>query len=267
MSVLSEHTMMPTPTGPAATAAFDRGKHVSLALTLMVHLLLLAFLFYGVRWQTDVPAAVEVELVSEMPVSAPTTPAVTPPPRPQPPAPPVVRSTGAPQPQAVPPSRPDIALKDERKEKDKLKPKPVTPPPQPDPYQQQIDQELKRAEANRRVMEQRHAADRELNELRAAQQAAANAKAMADYMARIRGRIKGNIILPADIKGNPEAVFEVVQFPSGEILSVRLVKRSGDDRYDAAVERAILKSSPLPKPGRDDLFSRELKLTFHPFED
>ena len=90
---------------------------------------------------------------------------------------------------------------------------------------------------------------------------------MADYTGKIKAKIKGNIILPADIKGNPEAIFEVVQVPSGEILSVRLKKTSGHAGYDAAVERAILKSSPLPKPERGDLFARDLTLKFHPLED
>ena len=36
--------------------------------------------------------------------------------------------------------------------------------------------------------------------------------------------------------------------------------------YDTAVERAILKSSPLPKPDKGELFERELILTFRPHE-
>jgi colicin import membrane protein len=57
-----------------------------------------------------------------------------------------------------------------------------------------------------------------------------------------------------------------VQLPTGEVLTIRLVKSSGNSAYDAAVERAILKSSPLPLPPSRDLFSRELKLTFRPHD-
>ena len=74
----------------------------------------------------------------------------------------------------------------------------------------------------------------------------------------------GNIVLPPDIKGDPESIFDVVQLPTGEVLSVKLRKSSGHPGYDGAVERAILKSSPLPRPDRPDLFDRELKLTFRP---
>jgi colicin import membrane protein len=48
------------------------------------------------------------------------------------------------------------------------------------------------------------------------------------------------------------------------VLSIRLARSSGNAAYDAAVERAILKSSPLPLPASRELFSRELKLTFRP---
>ncbi|HTY99784.1 MAG TPA: energy transducer TonB, partial [Rhodocyclaceae bacterium] len=83
---------------------------------------------------------------------------------------------------------------------------------------------------------------------------------------RIRGKIRGNIVLPPDLPGNPVAVFDVVQLPSGEVISARLAKPSGFPAYDAAVERAILKSSPLPKPDSPADFSRTLNLTFCPQE-
>jgi hypothetical protein len=47
------------------------GKRISIALAVAVHLLLAAFLFYGVSWQTKAPDAVEVELVRAAPDPAP----------------------------------------------------------------------------------------------------------------------------------------------------------------------------------------------------
>jgi colicin import membrane protein len=76
--------------------------------------------------------------------------------------------------------------------------------------------------------------------------------------------VRQNWILPPDLQGNPECVFEVVQLPTGEVISVRLLKPSGNPAYDTAVERAILKSSPLPLPEPRSLFARQLKLTFRP---
>jgi colicin import membrane protein len=115
--------------------------------------------------------------------------------------------------------------------------------------------------------------ERELRELIARKQAeaeraqaAARAKALNEYIARIQVKVKSNWILPPDLQGNPEAIFDVVQLPTGEVLTIRLVKSSGNPAYDAAVERAILKSSPLPLPASRELFHRELKLTFHPHD-
>jgi colicin import membrane protein len=78
--------------------------------------------------------------------------------------------------------------------------------------------------------------------------------------------VRGNVILPPDLPGNPEAIFEVVQLPTGEILEVLLRKSSGVRAYDEAVQRAILKSSPLPRPERADLFQRTLTLKFRPID-
>ena len=76
------------------------------------------------------------------------------------------------------------------------------------------------------------------------------------------------MILPPDIPGNPEGVYEVVQLPTGEIISAEIRKSSGSRIYDDAVLRAILKSSPLPlpKPDASDIFQRSLILKFRPHE-
>src|SRR6185437_2265821 len=103
---------------------------------------------------------------------------------------------------------------------------------------------------------------------RAQQAAAATAqsRAEADWIDRIRSKIRSNVNLPPEISGNPEAVFDVVQLPTGEVLSVRIQKSSGIPAYDDAVQRALVKSSQLPPPQRPDLFQRELVLRFHPHE-
>ena len=122
-----------------------------------------------------------------------------------------------------------------------------------------------RAQAER---ESRMRAEAEREARGRADQAAAGArnKAQLDWIDRIRSRIRGNINLPPDIPGNPEAVFDVVQLPTGEIIDVKLRKSSGVRAYDEAVQRAILKSSPLPKPVPADLFQRNLELHFRPLD-
>jgi colicin import membrane protein len=101
---------------------------------------------------------------------------------------------------------------------------------------------------------------------RDAAERAARDRLRGEWIDRIRAKIKGNLTLPPDLAGNPEAVFEVVQLPTGEIIDVQLRKSSGVRAYDDAVQRAILKSSPLPSPARVEDFQRALTLRFRPAE-
>lgn len=244
---------------PIRPPANKAGKRISIALAIGVHLLLAGFLFYGVRWQTKSTDAVEVELVRAVPEPAPAAPVAVPPAPTPPPAP---KPVPVPEPKPLPPPpKPDIAIKE--KEKPKPPPKVEPAPPRVDPFQEQLKREAE--QLNQR--KQADSAAQELAQLKASQAASSRNKAMADYLGRIRGKIKGNIVVPPEVKGNPEAVFDVTQLPSGEIVTVRLKRSSGHAALDAAIERAILKSNPLPKPEPADLFSRSLELRFKPLDD
>ena len=126
-----------------------------------------------------------------------------------------------------------------------------------------VDRINREATENMAAQQRADAADRAAKDAVAAK---ARSRAEGDYVAKIRGKIKGNIILANDPTGNPEAVFEVNQLPTGEVIDVRLTKSSGNPAYDQAVERAILKSSPLPKPDTPEIFQRRLTLKFRPIE-
>jgi len=231
----------------------------SFALAALVHIVLAAVLFLGVRWQVRAPDTVEVDLVEAPP--------------PPPPAPLVEPPKPVPAPKVEPPppqvKKPDIAIQEKPKPKPKPKPEPKAKPKDDPELQKRMREQL--AQEQRQLDQQR--AEHELRDLIAKQQAeaarqaaAAQAKALNEYIARIQAKVKSNWILPQAIQGNPEAIFLVVQLPTGEVLSTRLVRSSGNPAYDAAVERAILKSSPLPLPAARELFARELKLTFRPHD-
>jgi colicin import membrane protein len=235
----------------------ESGMGRSFVLSALVHLVLAAILVLGVRWQVRAPDTVTVDLVEAPPPPPPAVEAPKPPPKPEP----VVK------PEPPRPIKPDIAIA----KKEKTPPKKAPPPkPKDDPeFQKRLREQV--AEEQKILDQQRQ--ERELRELLARKQAeeqrtaaAARAKALNEYISRIQAKVKSNWILPQDIQGNPEAIFDVVQLPTGEVLSTRLVKSSGNAAYDAAVERAILKSSPLPLPASRELFSRELKLTFRPHD-
>ncbi len=170
--------------------------------------------------------------------------------------------------------KPVIALK-EKAEKPKPKPKAELKPkppakPKPDPefdkrLREQVAQEQKALEQDRRERALRELLARQQLEARA-QQFEARAKALAAWQDRIRAKIRGNILLPQNLAGNPEAIFDVTLLPTAEVLTVRKRKSSGNMAYDEAVERAILKSSPLPKPEQPSVFERQLELRFRPLD-
>jgi colicin import membrane protein len=241
------------------------GKRISFALAVLMHVVLAVFIIYGIHWQTQKPEVVEVDLVRAVPPAPTSAPEPKPEPTPEPKPEPKVEPKPVPKPEPVkPPPKPDIAQKEKPKPPPSPpKPEPKPEPPKPDPFQEQLKREAEQLQRQKVAA----AAAQELDSLKAQQASSAKSNALADYIAKIKGKVRGNIVLPGDIKGNPEAVFEVTQLPSGEVLNVKLKKSSGNPAWDNATERAILKSSPLPKPTQSDLFSRSLELKFRPLED
>jgi colicin import membrane protein len=257
---------------PINTRGATPGRRISIALAIAVHAALAVFLIYGIQWQTKSLDTVEVELVRAEPepvAAVPPAPTIQPEPEPVPKPEPRPEPKPAPPPKPVtPPPKPDIAIKEKEKPKPpkKEEPKPVAkedPKPRPDPFQEQLQRESERLTQRKAV----DAATKELELAKASQAASARSKAVTDWIAKIKGKIRGNIVLPPEVKGNPEAIFDVTQLPSGEIIGVKLRKSSGVSTLDAAIERAILKSSPLPKPEQSELFSRSLELKFRPLEE
>jgi colicin import membrane protein len=62
------------------------------------------------------------------------------------------------------------------------------------------------------------------------------------------------------------AEFEVQLLPTGEQATApRLLKASGLGAYDQAVERAIRRCDPFPRP-REGAMPRSLRLTFDPVD-
>lgn len=237
----------------------DPGKGKSIVLAVLMHVLLVAVLFLGVHWQNRPPEPVAVEVWRSIPQ-----PSREPEPEPEP------RPEPKPEPKAEPTKTPDIAVKTEPpKKKEPPKPEPVkkpettkkTEPPQPEPPR--YDPREDAARELRQIQESNAKAERELREAQQAKQAQL-ALARAKYIDKISAKVKGNLINPPDLKGNPVALFAVTQLPSGEVMDVQLKRSSGHRAYDEAIERAIRKSSPLPKPDDPSQFVRELNMKFCP---
>jgi colicin import membrane protein len=246
----------------------EPGQKPAAVLAVLVHVLLFVFLFFGLRWSAKAPDAVVVELWTQPAVSEPV-PKVAPVPEPrpepkveprvEPPPKPVARvepPKPAPAPKAVAPvKKPDIVVEKEKKAPRKEEPK------------LQIDARTRMQEQLARET-QALAQERQKITPRVTPPAPPAAAPAIDavYSNRIKMKIKGNIAVPPEIIGNPEAIFDVIQLPTGVVASVKLQKSSGFRSYDDAVERAILKSSPLPLPDNPAQFQRHLVLKFLPQE-
>jgi len=249
----------------------EPGKKKAVAFTLIVHLLLIAALFFGVQWKRSEPEAMNVELWSPVPVQATRVAPPPPPPKEVAPAP---KPVPVEPPKVVPPKTPEIVVKEEKKKPEPKKPEPPKPEPKPevkpvdkkppppkvDPFKEMLERESRQRQSTAEQNLLATLADKE-------QKAAANRRGLESYAAKIRGKIRGNIVLPPAIQGNPEAIFEVNQLPNGEVLDVRLKRSSGMPVLDEAIERAIRRSSPLPKPDDPSLFQRTLEIKYKPFEE
>lgn len=250
--------------GPGFEIPREEFVGTSALLALGVHIALIAALVLGVHWQSRAPQVVAVELWQAPPAPAPVPEPkpvkAEPPPPPPPPAKPEPRI-----------EKPDIAVKAAPKPKPKPEPKPKPKPPpkaaeKPAPKPDDTRAQQMVAEALRRDL-QALAAAKESQKIRdqlVADAAAARERAVFDWIDKIRTKIRGNIVVAQEPKGNPEATVLVTLLPSGDVLDAKLVIPSGNTVYDDAVMRAILKSSPLPKPDTPEVFSRNLQLKFRP---
>lgn len=256
----------------------EPGKKYALAFTILVHVALLAFLFFGVQWKRSKPEVMEVELWSPRPMPAQYVPPPPPPPEPEvKPEPPKPIPKVEPKPEPVV-KKPEIVVKEEKKKPEPKKPEPKPEPPKPEPkkpepkpevkpppkfdFGKELAQETANLKPRPNTQQMTNAAAAE-----AEQRASSNKRGLADYASKIRGKVRGNIVLPPAIQGNPEAVFDVSQLPTGEVLEVKLKRSSGNSVLDTAIERAIRKSSPLPKPDDPSQFKRELEIKYKPLEE
>ncbi|MCR2746320.1 energy transducer TonB [Limnobacter parvus] len=246
------------------------GEKAGLTVSLFAHLALAAFFVVGLSWNTEEPAAFEAVLWSELPANEPIVvqkPEPKPEPVPEPPKP-VVETPPPPKP--VEPPKADIELpkpepKKPEPKKPEPKPEPKKPEPKPEPKkpepkpQPKIDPELAkklRQEEMARIMG---------GAPNTGSTSAGTSRNKAMYSDRIRQYVRSKLVFPgADaVDGNPEAVFEVRQLPTGEIVSITQKKSSGLAAWDSAVERALQRSSPLPR-AEDGSVEPVLVLSFRP---
>ncbi|MDP3187696.1 energy transducer TonB [Limnobacter sp.] len=261
------------------------GEKVGLTASLLAHLALVAFFMVGLNWNTEEPAAFEAVLWSEMPANEPVAapqpepkpeteqkpepePKVEPPPPPPKPVEPPKAEIELPKPKPEPkkpepkpePKKPEPKPEPKPKPKPEPKPEPKKPEPQPEPKPEpRIDPELAKK------LRQEELARITGGAPNTGSTSAGNSRNKALYSDRIRQYVRSKIVFPSadSVDGNPEAVFEVKQLPNGEIVSITQKKSSGLPAWDSAVERALQRSSPLPR-AEDGSVEPVLVLSFRP---
>ncbi|MGA2552277.1 MAG: cell envelope integrity protein TolA [Burkholderiaceae bacterium] len=222
----------------------------SIVLAVLMHGLLALMLFFGLRWQSSPPEVVNAELWSALPQIAAPAPTPTPPPppvvAPKPPTPEPVEET------PPPPPKPDIVIKEEPKKVPPKPPEPVPvpkveikPEPRPEP-RPQPKPEVKAPPAPPSALQYIQ------NQVASATGTAAQTsgpRGSNSYIAALQAKIRSNTVFPgqAGITGNPTAIVEIEQLPTGEVTNTRIITSSGVPAFDEAVLNGVEKSSPLPK--------------------
>lgn len=260
----------------SATLAYEPYRLPAGMLALAVHGAFFALLYFGFTWQIQTAETMSVELWQSLPEVEVA-----------PPAPPAIAQAVQPAQPAQPEKlvKPDIALPDKKDKKKAETKSDVTKPdkkqaetqPVPPDFEQQKQAEAEQRErlaaqqAAQAARERAEQAVRERAEQAARDKAAQDAAMDAivdEYKAKIVTKIRRNIVKPPDVRDDARAEFRVTLLPGGTVLSTELKKSSGNAAYDNAVERAILKSQPLPLPADVAMFNRfrVLLLVFRPAE-
>lgn len=270
----------------------------SITLAAVVHAGLLLFLWAGVSWQNTEPVAVEAEIWDMKVQSAappPPKPAAEPEPAPEPPPPapkvsqPKVEEPSAPKPPDIALERAKLKAEKLKVEKRQLEEKKQEEKKLAEEKAREKARELAEKKLDEKKLTEKKAAEKKakakmeaaeqkaLDKLRAAEMSriagAAGSTGTAQkataprrddgYLASITSKIKSttSYLGNTDLPGNPRAVFRIEELPTGEIISVKMIKSSGVPGFDEAVEKGIIKSSPLPKK-KDGTVERSLEIAF-----
>ena len=103
----------------------------------------------------------------------------------------------------------------------------------------------------------------------AAQQSAADARAVDTYVAIIYNAVSSNWVIPPSARNGMTAVLAIRLVPTGELISVDIIRSSGDAAFDRSVEQAVRRAGRFPelREMSTTLFEssfRNLTLTFRP---
>jgi colicin import membrane protein len=266
---------------PEFTPPPEPGLLRSVTLAVAAHALLVLALSWGITWKRDDDnAAVEAELWSARAVEAAPKPVEAPPP--PPPPPPVVQRPPAP-PQ---PSEADIALERQREKEaqDKARREEAERQRKLEEEKREQAERQRKAELEKRELARKEAEAKKREELAKARERKEKEEAAlekmrkenleriaglagstgspsstgtalrssgpsASYGGRLAALFRRNVLFPGGVEtisGNPAAVVQVSVSPTGEILTAKLKRSSGNSAWDEAAVRAIERTQRIP---------------------
>ncbi len=261
----------------------EPGRWRAIALAAVVHAALFAFLWIGIRWQSQTPVTLQAEVWDMQAKDA--APVQMPPPlakeESEPEPEPVKKPEPKPVVKAPPLEDPKIALEQEKKKKEKARleeekqaqRKAVEEKAKLAAAEKQKADADKKQKADALAKKQKDEADKkrkadqqqeavaakfreeDMRKLTAGTGGSGDApktqgmRGDAGYAGKIAAKIKSNtaFAVPPDLQGNPTVEYDVQLFPDGSLRGPpRKVKSSGIPAFDEAVRRAIELSQPYP---------------------
>jgi colicin import membrane protein len=257
-------------------------RHVSIALSVLLHAALLGALVYG--WmlfrQPPRPAptlAIEARVVDSRSVRGMVQPA-PPQPAPAPQAPP--EPVGPPQ-----PTPEELAQREQQRQQEAAAAEEQRRAAEQAAAEAAAAEAARRtaaerkareeAEAQKRAEEQQRQAEakeqaqreEDLQRSLAAEEQARKARAgpaLASWQAQIAAKINRAWLRPPTARSGIECMLNVTQVPGGEVTEVSIGECNGDQAVRESIEAAVYRASPLPPPPDPALFDRHLRIDFKP---
>ena len=222
--------------------------------SVLLHALLLVFLTFN--WMDSTPDVITVKpqpmvinarlvAASDLkPKAKPAPPKAAPKPKPKPVAKPKPKAAPKPKPKPKPVTKPKPAAK----------PAPEPAPTRAEPEKPRLSRqelaELTRADLARAVAEEESAAAA----------AVTSAEMAASYAALIQQTVINYWSRPPSARNGMETLLSIQLIPTGEVVSVNVVKGSGNSAFDQSAVNAVKKAGSFPE--LQNLPAREFEKTF-----
>jgi colicin import membrane protein len=256
----------------------EPGRWAAIALAVLVHAILLAFLWIGINWVNKKPDTIEAEVWSTQQLEQ----------APQPVKPPEPEPEVAKPPQEVKEAPvvvdPEIAIEQEKKKLKKEKEKRDALAAEKEKADQKIADEKKKID-DKKADDKRKADDKKKDELLAKKfrddtikNIVSQTKNMSDgsadhsqggridsgWIAHIKAKIKSQTRIAVTSETNDPVEFDVRLLPDGSVAGIRQLRSSGIPEFDTAVRRAIELSAPFPPDSSGTVPPRLPPISYRP---